>query len=237
MRGERTHASAAIVCVGLTPAMRGNIHPLAFRPRFVGITPAYAGRSWLWVVFRVFIRDHPRVRGEKPFSNHYEYTPRDHPRVRGEKAGRLHAERTGRGSPPRTRGEVTPIAYLIDAVRITPAYAGRRYNRWIGSWGIRDHPRVRGEKTRSSIAEYASGGSPPRTRGEEGEPEHKAEDDRITPAYAGRRGRLRLANSSAGDHPRVRGEKQRTSISYMSAMDHPRVRGEKLEPAARARIG
>ncbi len=116
---------------------------------------------------------------------------------------------------------------MIDAVRITPAYAGRRYNRWIGSWGIRDHPRVRGEKTRSSIAEYASGGSPPRTRGEEGEPEHKAEDDRITPAYAGRRGRLRLANSSAGDHPRVRGEKQRTSISYMSRHGSPpRTRGE-----------
>ena len=51
----------------------------------------------------------------------------------------------------------------------------------------RDHPRVCGEK-RYSIQRIGKGtGSPPRMRGKVSQRELKADRDRITPAYAGKR--------------------------------------------------
>ena len=71
-----------------------------------GITPAYAGKSF-----------HP-VQVLRPF--------RDHPRVCGEKCHFLDCQRGLDGSPPRMRGKgVEPCNQRV-AVRITPAYAGKR---------------------------------------------------------------------------------------------------------------
>ncbi len=71
-----------------------------------GITPAYAGKSVIHELFQPFLRDHPRVCGEK--------------RVVTSATG------TGTGSPPRMRGkENAPIMQGLN-LRITPAYAGKR---------------------------------------------------------------------------------------------------------------
>ena len=45
--------------------MRGKAADYAYHGRSPGITPAYAGKRLSLLVFRVFIRDHPRLCGEK----------------------------------------------------------------------------------------------------------------------------------------------------------------------------
>ena len=92
---------------------------------------------------------------------------------------------------------------------ITPACAGRSIISFTGDKIVWDHPRVRGENTRSSIAAYASGGSPPRARGEAAHGTKSTEKIRITPACAGRRRGFHCCPFPCQDHPRVRGEKWR----------------------------
>ena len=45
--------------------MRGKVCTIAFRPRVIGITPAYAGKSMRQLVAAYDSGDHPRVCGEK----------------------------------------------------------------------------------------------------------------------------------------------------------------------------
>ena len=70
-----------------------------------GITPAYAGKSYMFECWTVTKWDHPRLRGEKLISW-----------IR--LVLRL-------GSPPLTRGKVTDAVESLPSTRITPAYAGK----------------------------------------------------------------------------------------------------------------
>ena len=93
-----------------------------------GITPAWAGKSRLFICFHFFFKDHPRVGGEKLFDN-------------GTGQG-------AQGSPPRGRGKVRPECPDPVISGITPAWAGKR-NRWNTDCNrTKDHPRVGGEKTK-----------------------------------------------------------------------------------------
>ena len=86
--------------------MRGKGHVRKRRRKFVGITPAYAGKS---------------VTGVK-----ISETSTDHPRLCGEKTGRQFNSINTKGSPPPMRGKVG-CAFVFKAWRgITPAYAGKR---------------------------------------------------------------------------------------------------------------
>ena len=109
------------------------------------ITPAYAGKSFRRVFLLRINKDHPRVCGEKSavFERLMQY----------------------KGSPPRMRGKVPAVKFLIYSLRITPAYAGKRYtfNRYFRIF--KDHPRVCGEKSPSAGVFDGYAGSPPRMRG------------------------------------------------------------------------
>ena len=97
--------------VGSPPRVRGKDNQIAFLAKTFGITPACAGKSKRIFASRFFIKDHPRVCGEK-FTG---------------------ASLTGAlmGSPPRVRGKViTAIAGAL-ILRITPACAGKRWG-----WGL-----------------------------------------------------------------------------------------------------
>ena len=72
---------------------------------FLGITPAYAGKS------------DPKVLG---IGN-----AEDHPRLCGEKSGILRANAATIGSPPPMRGKATLYIDQPAIFRITPAYAGK----------------------------------------------------------------------------------------------------------------
>ena len=104
------------------------------------------------------------------------------------------------------------IARLDSALRITPAYAGKRYFYiyvWFLSW---DHPRLRGEKVDfvSNLIDFV--GSPPLTRGKVKRNLINEDKRRITPAYAGKRAVYAAAQAVFWDHPRLRGEKEESAL-------------------------
>ena len=111
---------------GSPPRARGKDSYASGHRRCGGITPACAGKRLYNVASAEFIRDHPRVRGEKlivlPLG------------VRQE------------GSPPRARGKDSTDGKIRCSRGITPACAGKSFivhKKRRFPW---DHPRVRGEK-------------------------------------------------------------------------------------------
>ena len=75
---------------------------------------------------------------------------------------------------------------------------------------LEDHPRLRGEKATGADSTSYSAGSPPLTRGKDGEIGDSTFAQRITPAYAGKSSALKLQTLGQKDHPRLRGEKVRS---------------------------
>ena len=63
------------------------------------------------------------------------------------------------------RGKVAAIGGIGAAVRITPAYAGKRQQLYRGSTGRGDHPRLCGEKCHQRVTTACKSGSPPPMRG------------------------------------------------------------------------
>ena len=113
---------------GSPPRMRGKESKFPTMAQPSGITPAYAGKSVKFCPHSPFLKDHPRVCGEKAG-------------LAVSLAGRL-------GSPPRMRGKVYPAARQFRQLGITPAYAGKSGSPARQSACRVDHPRVCGEKTK-----------------------------------------------------------------------------------------
>ena len=72
---------------------------------------------------------------------------RDHPRLRGEYLLNEHIKEFTEGSPPLARGIPATLPLTNTAMGITPACAGNTYPQRMGTFAIRDHPRLRGEYT------------------------------------------------------------------------------------------
>ena len=115
---------------GSPPRVRGKVDMLLHLRPEVGITPACAGKSPDCPAFRRSAWDHPRVCGEKKQI--------------------IDAFRRGEGSPPRVRGKVEWRYFLAAHTGITPACAGKSKIRVRANRGRGDHPRVCGEKSRST---------------------------------------------------------------------------------------
>ena len=125
------------------------------------------------------------------------------------------------------RGKGDDVVYGLGRVRITPAYAGKRWctsGRRSAAW---DHPRVCGEKSEARSSELPTGGSPPRMRGKG---VNVAVSDAlvgITPAYAGKRNVAMRQKYAIWDHPRVCGEKPRCVARISASLGSPpRMRGK-----------
>ena len=103
---------------------KGSERQAGFDP--AGITPAWAGKSQSFIKWQWKIRDHPRVGGEKP-----EWAPITFLML---------------GSPPRGRGKGYEGHVNYNAIRITPAWAGKSYACCPVLSLSEDHPRVGGEK-------------------------------------------------------------------------------------------
>ena len=127
LRGEKVpHKSPSEKFAGSPPLTRGKAFHDGGHLQSIGITPAYAGKS-----FPVLLL----CRGG-----------RDHPRLRGEKTAMLASWTACSGSPPLTRGKVLGGHGVGTAQGITPAYAGKRHCDFRAVSPRRDHPRLRGEK-------------------------------------------------------------------------------------------
>ena len=94
---------------GSPPHMRGKEFWDIEKVRFVGITPAYAGKSSQGPVLFSPMKDHPRICGEKQLGQP------ECPQMAG--------------SPPHMRGKAFQTRSFTDRLRITPAYAGKRLKR------------------------------------------------------------------------------------------------------------
>ena len=90
---------------------------------------------------------------------------------------------------------------------ITPAYAGKSTHTHGISFIPRDHPRLRGEKSKNTLYRAVKKGSPPLTRGKVWAINFIPICPRITPAYAGKSRSASSRYKRRRDHPRLRGEK------------------------------
>ena len=112
--------------MGSPPRRRGKERSTALVGTPTRITPALAGKSYVFGPFRPGSWDHPRVGGEKQIGGDNGLDKQ--------------------GSPPRGRGKGCLESFLATTVRITPAWAGKSMP-GDGASGVKpDHPRVGGEK-------------------------------------------------------------------------------------------
>ena len=128
----------------------------------------------------------------------------------GEKQMEQGAGRLWVGSPPRGRGKVSKGIKPSDERGITPAWAGKSMTAPGRSSRTGDHPRVGGEKNNHIIDNQYGKGSPPRRRGKGGKSFTGNMFTRITPAWAGKRGRFAERKAPSWDHPRMGGEKKKS---------------------------
>ena len=167
--------------------MRGKEFTNGGRAKSVGITPAYAGK---------------RI---KEICVSYEYG--DHPRLCGEKLNSGSKCKFQSGSPPPMRGKGRHCQIKILCHGITPAYAGKSCRPHSNIIVLGDHPRLCGEKQFIRHPLEHELGSPPPMRGKDHEKSMGNLQNRITPAYAGKRIPTTTARVPRRDHPRLCGEK------------------------------
>ena len=131
----------------------------------LGITPACAGNTFDVLPGRSPGLDHPRMRGE-----HMQVSP---------------VRMCHHGSPPHARGTLDAVPAALAPLRITPACAGNTAARCPVVRHRADHPRMRGEHSRSPTADHRLRGSPPHARGTPPHPRLLVALRGITPACAG----------------------------------------------------
>ena len=125
------------------------------------------------------------------------------------------------------RGKVAYTDLQRPSPGITPAYAGKSLLKLLHHVGLRDHPRVCGEKGAPVPNVPVAAGSPPRMRGKVPRNLTDYQTRRITPAYAGKRRALLFQARQYGDHPRVCGEKWVILQKYLAGQGSPpRMRGK-----------
>ena len=125
------------------------------------------------------------------------------------------------------RGKVLQLVQIPIQTGITPAYAGKSGQGYLGGSGGGDHPRVCGEKSPPVCRLSPGSGSPPRMRGKGSAQLLAHLCGGITPAYAGKRTTPAQSGRPARDHPRVCGEKVNTCWrSCRVRGSPPRMRGK-----------
>ena len=194
---------------GSPPRGRGKVSARLFVVVGVGITPAWAGKSFLTRCSFHFCWDHPRVGGEKFLLLHtIVFCP---------------------GSPPRGRGKAFDRQQSAGRRRITPAWAGKSEICTRVGMHEEDHPRVGGEKDNAEFREKIDQGSPPRGRGKVDTGSSVPGGIGITPAWAGKSEYYRRIYQTKGDHPRVGGEKWfLMNLSRKELGSPPRGRGKEM---------
>ena len=118
------------------------------------------------------------------------------------------------------------------AIRITPAYAGKRNELFFSMQKHKDHPRLCGEKASSSNPSACKMGSPPPMRGKVIIRKSLSILKRITPAYAGKRSASLTTVLTSEDHPRLCGEKRDRPVCQTDVEGSPPpMRGKDPESA------
>ena len=188
--------------------MRGKVRVREAYSRAYRITPAYAGKSSSRVRNGTFLKDHPRLCGEKSFS--------------------LILSICGSGSPPPMRGKGFKSSVDAGKYRITPAYAGKSLISSSMSDSLWDHPRLCGEKTAFPWRKVQLRRITPAYAGKSWEYVLVYKLDRDHPRLCGEKFRIHLfITCQPGSPPPMRGKEYRTEPTFPECQDHPRLCGEK----------
>ena len=151
---------------GSPPRGRGGQGRLECRRVLGRLTPAWAGRTVADPPPRQGASAHPRVGGADPEPGEVKPFPD--------------------GSPPRGRGGHRVVRAGLQALRLTPAWAGRTGYRPSTSTCSWAHPRVGGADSGVTDMDISDTGSPPRGRGGRISRRRHSCRSGLTPAWAGR---------------------------------------------------
>ena len=145
--GKRFPGSAPAVLPRDHPRVGGEKFRLPDRlPPLEGSPPRVRGKDLSATILTLVRRITPAWAGKSCGRASPRAQKGDHPRVGGEKGHAYKNRLSGGGSPPRGRGKGGDIVARFGGIRITPAWAGKRWMRSPPSGASRDHPRVGGEK-------------------------------------------------------------------------------------------
>ena len=190
MRGEHLIKQFGKECgSGSSPHARGTPGLLSLNEVIPGIIPACAGNTKFTTCAAIFLRDHPRMRGE-------------HVRSSGPPLSFA-------GSSPHARGTPRCRRHDTKHVGIIPACAGNTAHSSCGFPCAWDHPRMRGEHPATLFHTFLIPGSSPHARGTPSGADADGERIGIIPACAGNTEDACVAIGQSGDHPRMRGEHRR----------------------------
>ena len=128
------------------------------------------------------------------------------------------------------RGKVQAQSRDWKPERITPACAGKRFEKDPTEKGYKDHPRMCGEKLYTPCMIAPKVGSPPHVRGKEISDIETAKKMGITPACAGKSALLNaLIAVPSGSPPHVRGKEVDTVAKTAVAGITPACAGKRLK--------
>ena len=164
---------------------KGGPHRAGHPPR--GSPPRVRGKAEWENLIGSDVRITPACAGKREQRGSNSQWLKDHPRVCGEKVLLRLKHSRKLGSPPRVRGKVDRTTRHLSAGGITPACAGKSSCRPCLPEQQRDHPRVCGEKNGENGLTFHQMGSPPRVRGKAIQQRPDYSDHGITPACAGKR--------------------------------------------------
>ena len=196
---------------GSSPRVRGKPALAARMAAAMGLIPACAGKTAIWVAHRLGASAHPRVCGENG-------TP-------------LSAEEAREGSSPRVRGKLALTGGAHDPPGLIPACAGKTQSAPKQSTASAAHPRVCGENLRRWRGARCGLGSSPRVRGKRAAFPPARRLQRLIPACAGKTVTVIVRSAARQAHPRVCGENLAgVAGRAASAGSSPRVRGKRPHP-------
>ena len=161
---------------GSPPQVRGKQSDVGVALYATRITPAGAGKTVPTRPLRSAFSDHPRRCGE------------NYP-LPGFILSFL-------GSPPQVRGKLAGKLFMQRLDRITPAGAGKTRPQRQAQRQRRDHPRRCGENCTRCTPMQTCRGSPPQVRGKLSTMMAWTDEDRITPAGAGKTLKRSFRNQS-----------------------------------------
>ena len=125
------------------------------------------------------------------------------------------------------RGKESHFRRSLRRHGITPAYAGKSKLLFRKRSISQDHPRLCGEKLTYPSCSAGSAGSPPPMRGKVKSLSISYVENRITPAYAGKRCFESRCGKLFWDHPRLCGEKgESVKLVHKHVGSPPPMRGK-----------
>ena len=186
-RGENDAAPRKLATdPGSSPLTRGKQLRGAGFECWWGLIPAHAGKTSSEAGRPINTRAHPRSRGENVEVHEHGVSPtglipahagktpvrlgrhqdgRAHPRSRGENTASSRRSMARAGSSPLTRGKLHVVVNAERGHGLIPAHAGKTMASAVRLFGLKAHPRSRGENKACEDLREAEMGSSPLTRG------------------------------------------------------------------------